>query len=141
MRLVQSLKALATHLGISKPAVSQHLRTLRKAGLVKGEKRGCRTHYMVDRQAIARIAPELNELGAKPKSYETVCPQTNQTLRRLICVGIVVSSPINCRKTRKTAARSSSASAMARPRNIPAPKKTVLLKTNKHICPLRPCPF
>jgi len=32
--------ALAKHLSILKPAVSQHLRILRKAGLVKGEKRG-----------------------------------------------------------------------------------------------------
>ena len=42
--------ALANHLGVSKPAVSQHLQILRKAGLVKGEKRGYWTHYKVDRQ-------------------------------------------------------------------------------------------
>lgn len=32
--------ALAQHLRISKPAISQHLQVLRKAGLVRGEKRG-----------------------------------------------------------------------------------------------------
>ncbi|MEJ2727860.1 MAG: metalloregulator ArsR/SmtB family transcription factor [Deltaproteobacteria bacterium] len=65
--------ALAGHLGVSKPAVSQHLQILRKAGLVKGEKRGYWTHYMVDRQALARIAVELNELSVEDKHFETIC--------------------------------------------------------------------
>jgi ArsR family transcriptional regulator len=51
--------ALANHLGISKAAVSQHLQTLRKAGLVRGEKRGYWTHYSVDKTAIHRIAEDL----------------------------------------------------------------------------------
>jgi ArsR family transcriptional regulator len=71
--------ALAKHLGISKPAVSQHLQKLRKAGLVKGEKRGYWTHYMVDRQALVRIAAELNELSAGDKRYETICWRINET--------------------------------------------------------------
>ncbi|MDA3791742.1 MAG: metalloregulator ArsR/SmtB family transcription factor [Desulfobacula sp.] len=37
--------ALAEHLCISKPAVFQNLQILRKAGLIKGEKRGYWTHY------------------------------------------------------------------------------------------------
>ena len=69
--------ALATHLGISKPAVSQHLRILRKAGLVRGEKRGYWTHYMVDRQAIAQIAAELNELGKTSRTFDTIYLQIN----------------------------------------------------------------
>ncbi|MEJ2167779.1 MAG: metalloregulator ArsR/SmtB family transcription factor [Desulfobacterales bacterium] len=65
--------ALAKHLNISKPAVSQHLQILRKAGLVKGEKRGYWTHYAVDRQALAQIAAELNDLAAKEKTPTTIC--------------------------------------------------------------------
>ena len=53
------VSALAKHLGISKPAVSQHLRILRKAGLIRGEKRGYWTHYMVDRRVLVQIAEEL----------------------------------------------------------------------------------
>ncbi|MGD2150188.1 MAG: metalloregulator ArsR/SmtB family transcription factor [Desulfobacterales bacterium] len=71
--------ALAKHLGISKPAVSQHLQKLRKAGLVKGEKRGYWTHYMVDRQTLARIAAELNELSAGNKRNEIICWRINET--------------------------------------------------------------
>ena len=70
--------ALANHLGVSKPAVSQHLRILRKAGLVKGEKRGYWTHYMVDRQALARIAAELGELSAGDNHYQTICWRINE---------------------------------------------------------------
>lgn len=72
--------ALAKHLGISKPAVSQHLQKLRIAGLVKGEKRGYWTHYIVDRQALAGIAKELNELATKKKPFETICWRINETL-------------------------------------------------------------
>ena len=70
--------ALAKHLGISKPAVSQHLSILRKAGLVKGEKRGYWTHYMVDRQALVLVAAELNELSVGDRQYETICWRINE---------------------------------------------------------------
>ena len=65
--------ALAKQLGISKPAVSQHLQILRKAGLVKGEKRGYWTHYVVDRYALRRIAAELNNLAMVEKANGSLC--------------------------------------------------------------------
>ena len=70
--------ALAKHLSISKPAVSQHLQILRKAGLVKGEKRGYWTHYVVDRHALNQIAAELNDLAAKEKTPTTICWRINE---------------------------------------------------------------
>jgi DNA-binding transcriptional ArsR family regulator len=39
---------LARDLPVSRPAVSQHLRVLREAGLVSGERRGNRTLYRID---------------------------------------------------------------------------------------------
>ncbi len=65
--------ALAGRLGISKPAVSQHLKVLRKAGLVRGEKRGYWTHYTVDRAALERIAAELNALAAEDGFKSFIC--------------------------------------------------------------------
>jgi len=56
--------ALAGHLGISKPAVSQHIQILRKAGLIKGEKLGYWTHYSVNREAVINLAEGLNRLAA-----------------------------------------------------------------------------
>jgi ArsR family transcriptional regulator len=42
------VKALAAHLGVSQPAVSQHLRVLRNLGLVQAQRRGARVHYCLD---------------------------------------------------------------------------------------------
>ncbi|MBW2432531.1 MAG: winged helix-turn-helix transcriptional regulator [Deltaproteobacteria bacterium] len=70
--------ALANHLGISKPAVSQHLRILRKAELVRGEKRGYWTHYRVDKEALTRVAAELKQLSLAEKHYETICWRINE---------------------------------------------------------------
>jgi ArsR family transcriptional regulator len=58
--------ALAQHVGISKPAISQHLQVLRKAGLVKGEKRGYWTHYMVERDILKQMAQALVDMAQKP---------------------------------------------------------------------------
>ncbi|MGI6097598.1 MAG: ArsR/SmtB family transcription factor [Dethiobacteria bacterium] len=64
--------ALAHRLKISKPAVSQHLRALREAGLVKGEKRGYWTHYKVERELLQKAASFLQEMSAKQqKIYQT----------------------------------------------------------------------
>ena len=54
--------ALAHHLGISEAAVSQHLKSLREAGLVKGEKRGYWTHYAVEKDKLNELADLLREL-------------------------------------------------------------------------------
>lgn len=68
--------ALADHLSLSKAAVSQHLQILRKAGLVKGEKRGYWTHYGVDKDVIHRIAEALMETADQAPELRTACHQT-----------------------------------------------------------------
>ncbi|MGI6702935.1 MAG: ArsR/SmtB family transcription factor [Clostridia bacterium] len=55
--------ALAKRLNISESAVSQHLKILRTAGLVKGDKRGYFTHYYVDRNLLKDAAKEIVELS------------------------------------------------------------------------------
>jgi len=65
--------ALADHLSMSKAAVSQHLQILRKAGLVKGEKRGYWTHYGVDKQAIYQVAEALRETADKAPDCRIAC--------------------------------------------------------------------
>lgn len=54
--------ALARILDISKPAVSQHLKILREAGLVRGEKIGYWTHYRVEKELLLEAARSLQEL-------------------------------------------------------------------------------
>ena len=48
------VNALAYRLGVTQSAVSQHLRVLKTAGMVKGEKRGYRVHYFVSREVLKR---------------------------------------------------------------------------------------
>jgi DNA-binding transcriptional ArsR family regulator len=52
------VNALAFRLGVTQPAVSQHLKVLKGAGLVKGEKRGYRAHYFIKHEALNK-AQEL----------------------------------------------------------------------------------
>jgi DNA-binding transcriptional ArsR family regulator len=46
------VNALAYRLGVTQPAVSQHLRVLKSVGLVKGERRGYRIHYFVSKEGL-----------------------------------------------------------------------------------------
>jgi ArsR family transcriptional regulator len=58
-------RALAQRLGISEAAVSQHLKVLKEAGLVEGEKRGYWIHYSVQRKVVAQIIRELERLVSR----------------------------------------------------------------------------
>ncbi len=62
--------AIAKQLGISKAAVSQHLQILRKAGLVKGEKRGYYTHYCVNRELLKDTAEKIIKLSCQKQERD-----------------------------------------------------------------------
>ena len=49
------VNALARSLGISQPAVSQHLEVLKRARLVVGERVGTMVHYRLDREEIKSV--------------------------------------------------------------------------------------
>jgi ArsR family transcriptional regulator, arsenate/arsenite/antimonite-responsive transcriptional repressor len=68
--------ALATRLNISKAAASQHLKALRKAGFVQGEKRGYWTHYSVNQKAIRTLASQLLEMVEHPPPRGLICIKT-----------------------------------------------------------------
>lgn len=80
--------ALAYRLGVTHSAVSQHLRILREAGLVDGERQGYRVHYSLERDRIrevsAQVAQWMESLGAaqaKPHS-KTSGKKTSQSKGR-----------------------------------------------------------
>ena len=54
--------ALSKYLHVTQGAVSQHLRILRDAGLVKGERRGCYVHYQVNTRIAAKWKTEIEKL-------------------------------------------------------------------------------
>ncbi len=59
------VKALADENNISESAVSQHLKILREADLVIGEKRGYYVHYSVKRDNLKLLAREIEKLASK----------------------------------------------------------------------------
>jgi DNA-binding transcriptional ArsR family regulator len=69
IRIVQALKngglcvtELASHLGISQEATSQHLRVLRDAKIVWFQKRGLHVYYSLDKKTVAFIQKAVSEL-------------------------------------------------------------------------------
>jgi DNA-binding transcriptional ArsR family regulator len=82
--------ALANRLGISGAAVSQHLQILRKGGLVKGEKRGYWTHYVVERSVLNQMAEALRQFAELPSTCESGCSressgQSNAQEENTVC--------------------------------------------------------
>lgn len=55
------VNALAHRLEVTQSAVSQHLRVLRQAGLVRGERRGYFVHYSLDRDRLEQYKARLRE--------------------------------------------------------------------------------
>lgn len=53
---------LARELPVSRPAVSQHLKVLKEAGLVTDQAEGTRRLYRVDRRGIAALREYLDRL-------------------------------------------------------------------------------
>jgi ArsR family transcriptional regulator len=56
------VNALATRLGVTQGAVSQHLRVMRDASLVIDEKRGFYVHYRLNAQTLAVWRDAIDQL-------------------------------------------------------------------------------
>lgn len=57
-----SVNALAEALGITQSAVSQHLRVLKAAGLVRDERKGYWIYYSLNREALEKCRQRLNRV-------------------------------------------------------------------------------
>jgi DNA-binding transcriptional ArsR family regulator len=55
------VNALTHRLGVTQSAVSQHLRVLRQAGLVRGERQGPFVHYSLDQDGLEQYKARLLE--------------------------------------------------------------------------------
>ena len=55
------VNALAHRLGVSQSAVSQHLRVLRQARLVEGEREGYHVHYALNPERLAKFRTNVLE--------------------------------------------------------------------------------
>lgn len=62
------VSALAGRLNISESAVSQHLKILRQARLLHGEKRGYFMHYDIDRERLRTLGREILDMADLTRS-------------------------------------------------------------------------
>lgn len=75
----RSVADLTRALTVSQPAVSQHLKVLKEARLVRGEPRGASTIYHIDPQGLAALRAELDRFWSKTlAAYKTVVEQPTQ---------------------------------------------------------------
>ena len=56
---------IVSSLPLAQSTVSQHLKVLREAGLIRGEIAGPRSCYCLDREALASVAAAMAHLGAE----------------------------------------------------------------------------
>lgn len=75
-----SVRALTDRAGVSQPAVSQHLKALRSAGLVAEERRGRTVLY---RATPAGLAPLVDWMGFYGRFWEGRFDALEDTLRRM----------------------------------------------------------
>ena len=64
------VRSLSKKLGITESAVSQHIRVLREAGLVYGEKYGYHMHYLPSGDALDALLRCLTEMREKAAALE-----------------------------------------------------------------------
>jgi predicted ArsR family transcriptional regulator len=60
-----AVNELASTLPVSRPAVSQHLRVLKDAGLVTDAKAGTRRMYQLDPEGVARLRAHFDRIWEK----------------------------------------------------------------------------
>ncbi len=63
-----AVNELARTLPVSRPAVSQHLRVLKDAGLVTDSKAGTRRLYQLNPEGVARLRAHFDQMWTKAMS-------------------------------------------------------------------------
>jgi ArsR family transcriptional regulator len=71
--------ALAKKLGISQPAVSQHLKVLKEAGILDSKRMGYHVHYYVDAETFKIYKEKINELMEKAFEKRS-CPKNGECI-------------------------------------------------------------
>ena len=64
---------IVNELPLAQPTVSQHLKELKNAGLIKGEVEGNAVCYCMDEKAIARLQKYFAGIAAKLEKKRTCC--------------------------------------------------------------------
>ena len=70
------VRSLSKKLGISESAISQHMKVMKEAGLVCGEKFGYHTHYLPRQDAADFLAEQFKQMQTASQAVDrdmTVC--------------------------------------------------------------------
>jgi DNA-binding transcriptional ArsR family regulator len=76
----QTVQALTDNAGVSQPAVSKHLRLLKRAGLVRARHRGRQTHYSARPRALA---PLVHWMSYYSRFWQTRFDRLEDLLKRM----------------------------------------------------------
>lgn len=66
--------AIARRLGVTQPAVSQHLKVLKFLGLVKASRDGYHIHYSINQDMLAAYKAHIDELFTGVLIEQSPCP-------------------------------------------------------------------
>ena len=70
------VRSLSKKFGVSESAISQHMKVMRDAGLVSGEKYGYHTHYLPTQEAADFLAAQFHQMRTASLTVDrdmTVC--------------------------------------------------------------------
>jgi ArsR family transcriptional regulator len=70
------VNVIAERIGMSQPAISQHLKILKNAGILDAQKIGSHVHYSINKQKVKEYKNYFNNLfQEKPEHNCTECPE------------------------------------------------------------------
>jgi len=64
------VRSLSQKLGISESAISQHLKIMKEAGLVYGEKYGYHMHYLPSQEAIDFLTEQFEQMQTASRTVD-----------------------------------------------------------------------
>ena len=70
------VRSLARHFEVSEPTISVHLKVLKNAGLIIGEKKSYYMHYRVIRENIEELSQFFSALSATPALPQQCCQKS-----------------------------------------------------------------
>ena len=74
-----AVNELARMLPVSRPAVSQHLKVLKDAGLVTGTRAGTRRLYQLDPEGVARLRAHFDQMWTRAmNAFQAAAEQPSQ---------------------------------------------------------------
>lgn len=64
---------LVTEIGLAQPTISQHLKELKKIGIIKGTVEGTSVCYCIDSENLANIQLEINKMFNEAMTQSECC--------------------------------------------------------------------